>query len=200
MSAHNPIAALHESAYGPKRTCSSSSTMSALGGKADIGWWRFNVPFLREARAPRPSKCCPLARLLSKSPVSSFSTSTDSPRGFTRTSTLLPLRLCEHIGRVHWSHCQWRSANFSERRGALRPISPSCRLLDASLRDLFRVQRCDVDPATTDPCFRKPSLIACLIPSSINVLATSGTLVPWVPSLDSWSKNHAGDQQQSYSL
>jgi len=74
--------------------------------------------------------------------------------------------------------------------GRLPRTSPSCRLLDASLRDLFRVQRCDVDPATTDdPCLRKPSLIACLIPSSINVLATSGTLVPWVPSLDSWSKN-----------
>ena len=40
------------------------------------------------------------ARLLSKSPVSSFSTSTDSPRGFTRTSIVLPLRLCEQIGRV----------------------------------------------------------------------------------------------------
>jgi len=37
-------------------------------------------------------------------------------------------------------------------------------------------------------CLRKPSLIACLIPSSIKVLAASGTLVPWVPSLDSWSK------------
>jgi len=31
---------------------------------------------------------CPLARLLNKSPVSSFSISTDSPRGFARTSTL----------------------------------------------------------------------------------------------------------------
>src|SRR5262249_46598316 len=43
---------------------------------------------------------CPLARLLSKSPVSSFSTSTDSPTEFARTSTILPLRLCEQIGRV----------------------------------------------------------------------------------------------------
>jgi len=37
-------------------------------------------------------------------------------------------------------------------------------------------------------CLRKPSLIACRTPSSIKVLAASGTLVPWVPSLDSWSK------------
>ena len=44
---------------------------------------------------------CQLARLLSKPPVSSFSTSTDSPRGFTRTLTLLPLKLCEQDGRVH---------------------------------------------------------------------------------------------------
>ena len=29
-------AALHESAYGPNRTCPSRSTMSAFGGKADI--------------------------------------------------------------------------------------------------------------------------------------------------------------------
>jgi hypothetical protein len=43
---------------------------------------------------------CPRARLLSKPPVSSFSTSTHSPRGFTRTSTVLPLRHCEQIGRV----------------------------------------------------------------------------------------------------
>ena len=42
----------------------------------------------------------PRVRLLSKPPVSSFSTSTDSPRGFTRTSTGLPLRLCGHIGHV----------------------------------------------------------------------------------------------------
>jgi hypothetical protein len=41
---------------------------------------------------------------------------------------------------------------------------------------------------TAGLCLRKPSLIACLIPSSIKVLAASGTLVPWVPSLDSWSK------------
>jgi hypothetical protein len=32
--------------------------------------------------------------------VSSFSTSTDSPRGFTRPSTVWPLTLCEQIGRV----------------------------------------------------------------------------------------------------
>ena len=43
---------------------------------------------------------CPRARLLSKSPVSSFNTSMGSPPGFTRTSTVLPLRLCEQIGRV----------------------------------------------------------------------------------------------------
>jgi hypothetical protein len=43
---------------------------------------------------------CPQARLLSKPPVSSSSTSTDSPRGFMRTSTVLPLRLCEQIGHV----------------------------------------------------------------------------------------------------
>jgi hypothetical protein len=42
----------------------------------------------------------PRERLLSKPPVSSFSISTDSPRGFTRTSTVLPLRLCEQIGSV----------------------------------------------------------------------------------------------------
>ena len=36
-------------------------------------------------------------------------------------------------------------------------------------------QSCDVGAGL---CSRKPSLIACLIPSSINVLATSGTLVP----------------------
>src|SRR5262249_18463855 len=44
--------------------------------------------------------CVPAARLLSKSPVSSFNTSMGSPPGFTRTSTVLPLRLCEQIGRV----------------------------------------------------------------------------------------------------
>jgi hypothetical protein len=32
------IAALHESAFGTKRTWRSRSTMSAFGGKADIGW------------------------------------------------------------------------------------------------------------------------------------------------------------------
>jgi hypothetical protein len=74
----------------------------------------------------------------------------------------------------------------SEAHGSQR-ISPSCHCFDGPCAT--GVQRCDVDPATTDPCFRKPSLIACLIPSSINVLATSGTLVPCVPSLDSWSKN-----------
>jgi hypothetical protein len=42
----------------------------------------------------------------------------------------------------------------------------------------YRTELCGV-------CFRKPSLIAFLIPSSIKVFATSGTLVPWVPSLDS---------------
>ena len=45
--------------------------------------------------------CVPTARLLNKSRVSSFSISTDSPRGFTKTSTLLPLRRYEQIGRVH---------------------------------------------------------------------------------------------------
>ncbi len=103
------------------------------------------------------------------------------------------LECCTAMTCSNWGtskpHSRPPSCSAKMRRDGSRPISPSCRLLDASLRDLFRVQRCDVDPATTDPCFRKPSLIACLIPSSINVLATSGTLVPWVPSLDSWSKN-----------
>ena len=44
--------------------------------------------------------CVPAGTTFSKSPVSSFSTSTDSLRGFTRTSIVLPLRLCEQIGRV----------------------------------------------------------------------------------------------------
>jgi len=66
------------------------------------------------------------ARLLNKLPVSSFSTSTGSPRGFTRTSIVLLLRLCEQIGRVRLKqlpaiHWQRRSTNFSERRGG-RPI------------------------------------------------------------------------------
>ena len=45
--------------------------------------------------------CVPLARLLSKPLVLWFGISTDSPGGYTRTSTLWPLRLCEQIGRVH---------------------------------------------------------------------------------------------------
>ena len=45
--------------------------------------------------------CVPLARLLSKRLLLWFGISTDSPGGFTRTSTLWPLRLCEQIGRVH---------------------------------------------------------------------------------------------------
>jgi hypothetical protein len=44
--------------------------------------------------------CVPGARVLSKPPGSSFSTSTDSPQGLTRTFALLQLRLCEQIGRV----------------------------------------------------------------------------------------------------
>jgi hypothetical protein len=48
----------------------------------------------------QPYGICVPARLLGKPPVSSFNISTDSPPGFTRTSTVLPLRLCEQIGRV----------------------------------------------------------------------------------------------------
>jgi hypothetical protein len=40
-----------------------------------------------------------------------------------------------------------------------------------------RIKLYDVAPPAS-LCFRKPSLIASLIPSSINVFATSGTLVP----------------------
>jgi hypothetical protein len=36
MLAKTKIAALHESAYGPKRTFQRAPSMSALGGKADI--------------------------------------------------------------------------------------------------------------------------------------------------------------------
>src|SRR5436305_9503795 len=43
---------------------------------------------------------CRLIRLPSKPPVLSFSTSTDSLRGLTRTFALWPLRLCAQTGRV----------------------------------------------------------------------------------------------------
>ena len=39
-------------------------------------------------------------KIMTAKPPVSFSTSTGSPRGFTRTSTVLPLRLCEQIGRI----------------------------------------------------------------------------------------------------
>jgi hypothetical protein len=67
---------------------------------------------------------------------------------------------------------------------AMRRRARSCSLIMTSPPRLCRVcalpvraHDCDVSPAA-GLCFRKPSLIACLIPSSIKVLATSGTLVP----------------------
>jgi hypothetical protein len=37
------IAAVHESAFGPKQTFQVHAVMSAIGGKADIGWTRLGV-------------------------------------------------------------------------------------------------------------------------------------------------------------
>jgi hypothetical protein len=39
------FAALHESAFGTKRTCQSRYVMSAFGGKADVGLALCNVCF-----------------------------------------------------------------------------------------------------------------------------------------------------------
>jgi hypothetical protein len=48
----HPFAALHESAYGTKRTSRQAQPMSAFGGKADIAAteWNFNLRLPQKLR------------------------------------------------------------------------------------------------------------------------------------------------------
>jgi hypothetical protein len=100
----------------------------------------------------------------------------------------VPAPAIMYVARVHGAPQNPNSATFGDSCGLTRTRgrfsnSGSLAIFTAILRASSHVSNLVEDRtlrygAAAGLCFRKPSLIACLIPSSISVFATSGTLVP----------------------